>query len=260
MNKFLPSVSPAKPVILGSVLAIALCCPSFSAEGLQTVRADQVFPLMLEGMMEREKEIARERSAPPSPAGEGSGPSGPNVLLVFDVSQSVVRKSAKSGLPMAKIGEETKTLIDALSPNSRFNVIQFTRNYAPFSKTMLPADEGNREALGRWIDARWSEKGSMRAEGGAVKNPEGILGVLDFAKGLKPDLVYIISDGSFHKGKPGVDIPVTFDELGAAVKSLAGPGRKVPVNFVAFAPNDEEKQGLRKLALSTGGQLTEIRN
>lgn len=249
---------PAKLMILSCLLSGVFSFSSFALEGLQTVRADQVFPLMIDEVLQREEEIARQRSGAPSSGEEDAERGGPKILLIFDVSKSVVRKSEKSGLPMGKIGQEAKSLIEALSPGSRFNVIQFTRNYAPFSRTMLPADSENRAAFARWIDARWSEKGSMSANTGAVKNPSGILGVLDFAKELQPDLVYIISDGSFYQGKPGVDTPITYGELSAAVQSLAETGKKVPVNFVAFAPNDEQKQDLRKLALSTGGKLTEI--
>lgn len=124
--------------------------------------------------------------------------SGQRILLLFDVSSSVTHKAAKAGVPLEKIQQETINLIRKLPITSKFGIIQFTQNYKPFSKELLPATDNNRTAALNWVQTEWVTKGSMSESSKVISNSQGLIGVLDLAAEMKPDVIFIISDGSFQ--------------------------------------------------------------
>jgi hypothetical protein len=64
--------------------------------------------------------------------------SGQRIVLLFDVSGSVVNKANASSMPLLKIKEETEAMINKLPADSRFNIIQFVRNYKSFQSELVP--------------------------------------------------------------------------------------------------------------------------
>ncbi len=198
---------------------------------------------------------------------------GSKILLIFDVSTSVVNKAAKAGMPLSRIKEETSALIGKLPISSRFGVIQFTRNYKPFKNELLPATDQNRADGMAWVESEWVESGMMQASGPVKSNPTGIIGVLALAAKMKPDLVFLISDGSFQWKPPageeaskgevssyGEDVP--FDRIGRALgdfqKSLPEPAK---INFIGFGMDPEDQSEIRRLISrhGNGGKFREIR-
>lgn len=189
--------------------------------------------------------------------------SGRRIVFLFDVSGSVVNKSAASGMPMSRIREETIAFLDRLGINSRFALVQFVRNYKKFRDEMLPATDPNKEAAREWINTQWSETGTMSAGGKGVVSelPNGIERVLTdaFAK-YQPDVVFIVSDGSFWKSLPGKDqTKVDYRELRRHLaelqKSLPSPAQ---VHFVGFQMRPDEKKELSSIIRANKGRLREI--
>jgi hypothetical protein len=198
---------------------------------------------------------------------------GSKILLIFDVSTSVVNKATKAGVPLSKIKEETSALIGKLPISSRFGVIQFTRNYKPFKDELLPATDQNRAEGVAWVESEWVESGMMQASGTVRSNPSGIIGVLALAAKMQPDLVFMISDGSFQWRPPegeksskeevssyGEDVP--FERLD---KALADFQKSLPehatIHFIGFGMDPEDQRGMRRVISrhGNGGKVREIR-
>jgi hypothetical protein len=185
--------------------------------------------------------------------------SGKRILLLFDVSQSVANKASKSGMPLSRIKEETLALLDTLPSSSRFGIIQFSQNYKPFRTELLPANDPNREAVREWVAREWVETGTLSGSG-VTSNPKGLVGVLELAAKMQPDVVFIISDGSFQWRPEGAIGDIPWEEVSDALKGLdARADNKVRVHVVAFQVDPDDKAELRRLVGRTGGKLREIK-
>jgi hypothetical protein len=187
---------------------------------------------------------------------------GKRVLLLFDVSGSVVNKANKAGVPLSKIQEETANLITKLPISARFGIIQFTRNYKPFNKELLPATDQNRQAALSWIKTEWEESGKMAAGGGVVANSRGLVGVLELAAKMQPDVIFLISDGSFQwnpNNDPGYGGDIPWDEVEKVTKgSLQGP-EGCKLHFIGFEMKPDNKRDMGSIVRKTGGKLREIK-
>jgi hypothetical protein len=188
---------------------------------------------------------------------------GSRILLLFDVSTSVVNKANKAGIPLSRIKEETISMIEKLPINARFSIVQFVRNYKPFTDELLVASPANKELARQWIETEWSDTGMMAASGKGVKtaNPNGLPIVLDFAFTLKPDTIFIISDGSFEQTTPASrNRSVPAEEFEAQIKRLQATMEKpVPIHFIGFEMKPADQTTWRRLAQRSGGKLREIK-
>lgn len=181
---------------------------------------------------------------------------GKRILLLFDVSASVTNKAAKSGVSLSKIREETQKLLSKLPITARFGLIQFTQNFKPFNQELLPASDPNREAAVQWLQDEWVEGGTMSSRAKNVtQNPRGILGVLEFAAKMQPDVVFLISDGSFQAGR----VTINWKEIKEVVKGpLQGP-EGCQLNFIGFEMKREDKSEMGSIVRATKGKLREIK-
>lgn len=186
---------------------------------------------------------------------------GQRVVLCFDVSTSVVNKAISSGMPLIKIKEETNKLISSLPSGVQFGLIQFVRNYKPFNEALTAMTPANRDLAVQWIDTEWKEGGQMNRGQAGVLSPEpnGVVCVLDAAFAMKPDVIFIISDGQFEQTYPK-NQRIPNDLLEAKMKELQ-PDKmgKVVVHFIGFQMRPEDKDAWERIARRTGGKLREIR-
>ena len=127
---------------------------------------------------------------------------GQRVILIFDVSGTVSNALEKAGTPLSVIKDEISELLGKLSINSTFGIAQFSRQYAFFRPELLPATEPNRLAAREWLE-KWFSSGTFLKKNtpNLVRDKVGFLGVLKEAFKLKPDLIYIVGDGSFQRGE-----------------------------------------------------------
>lgn len=187
--------------------------------------------------------------------------SGRRVLLMFDVSGSVVNKANASSMPLAKIKEETLAMIDKLPADSRFGIIQFVRNYKMFQPELVAATQGNRDMAREWVASEWNESGSMPRNGRGVVSPmpNGLPPILRAAYAMKPDVIFLISDGSFERGVeasekvPAEEFEALFKELGAASPV------KVPFHFIGFQMKPDDKDFWNRISRRQGGELKELK-
>jgi hypothetical protein len=184
---------------------------------------------------------------------------GSRIVLLFDVSLSVVNKANAVGLPLERIQEETLKLIDGLPVDSRFSLVQFTQNYKAFSEELLVASAPNKEAAREWVENQWVSTGSMSGRS-VTSNPQGLLAVLDLAYSMDPDLIFLISDGSFHYRPTGGIVRIPHDELGDRIRMLqAGLTREAPLHFIGFQMRNEDEREWSRMVRRTGGKIRAIR-
>lgn len=186
---------------------------------------------------------------------------GKRILLLFDVSTSVANKAVKAGVPLEKIQEETLKLISALPITSRFGIIQFTQNYKPFNRELVPATDSNRTSAAEWVKNEWVTSGTMSGSGKNVtRNPSGLIGVLQLAAEMKPDVIYIISDGSFQWSPGGKQDDIPWDDIKKIMTGTLQEGQECKVNFIAFQPREEDIKELKRISSRTGGKTVELKN
>ncbi len=188
---------------------------------------------------------------------------GDRILLLFDVSSSVVNKAVAAGIPLERIQEETIKMIGTLPISSQFSLIQFTGNYMPFTDELIAATPGNKELAQKWVEEKWVTSGTMSSTGSSVvQNLTGIVGVLERAAKMRPDVVFLISDASFQWRPDGGGgfRNVPYDEIKKAVDQLGeGPQGEVPLHFVAFEPKPDDVKEWSRIVRKTGGEFRELK-
>jgi len=193
----------------------------------------------------------------------GINTEGSRILLLFDVSASVLNKAQASGLPLSKIKEETLKLIATLPLNARYSLVQFVRNYKPFSDELVAATPQNRERSSQWVESEWNESGMLgaRVKGVRTASPNGLPIVLDFAFSLKPDTVFLISDGSFEQTAPAdANRSIPEAEIQEQLKRLQKTaGKEVPIHFLGFQMKESHRDFWRRTAQRSGGKFREIK-
>ncbi len=198
--------------------------------------------------------------------GTGSGISffgiraeGERIVLLFDVSSSVVNKANAMGVPLTRIREETMSLIDGLPVTSRFSMIQFTQNYKPFNRELLAATDPNKAAARSWVENEWVESGTMSG-GSVVSNPRGLAAVLELAFAMQPDLVFLISDASFQWRVGGGISDIPYRDLTNQIRDLqAGLPRPAVIHLIGFQAGDEDRGEWRRIVRRYDGEFREIK-
>jgi len=199
----------------------------------------------------------------------GVSSDGQRILLLFDVSTSVVNKANRAGVPLAKIQEETASLISRLPIGARFGIIQFTRNYKPFRRDLVPATDQNRSAAQEWIQNEWIETGMMSASSKVISNPQGLVGVLECAAKMQPDTIFLISDGSFQWTPPADRAAARSESPGndnipwKEIENLAdGPlqgNSGCKIHFIGFEMKPDDKRNMSRIVRKSGGKLEEVK-
>ena len=185
--------------------------------------------------------------------------SGQRILLLFDVSSSVTNKAAKAGVPLEKIQQETISLIGKLPITSKFGIIQFTQNYKPFSKELLPATDNNRAAAVNWVQSEWVTKGSMSESAKVISNSQGLIGVLDLATEMKPDVIFIISDGSFQWKAGGGSGTIPWAIVKKRIAENLCKSGDCKVNFITFEAKTEDAREMRSISQRSGGKTIDLK-
>lgn len=186
---------------------------------------------------------------------------GERILLLFDVSASVVNKADASGLPLERLQEETVKLIGTLPLGAQFSMIQFTGNYMPFTDELVAATPGNKETAAAWVEEKWVTKGSMSAStSGVVSNLHGLVGVMEKAIAMRPDVIFLLSDASFQwrpEGGGVSDIP--YDEIRGVFEKLESESAgRISVQFLAFQPRDDDVKEWRRILRKVDGEFREL--
>ena len=186
----------------------------------------------------------------------GVDSTGQRILLMIDISGTVVNKAAKAGISPEKLREELIALINKLPITSRFSIIQYAGNYKPFSKELVPASQPNKTLALDWIQNEWVT-GGIQVSKKSVASPSGFIGVLQAANEMKPDAVFIITDGDYKSKIHTKKIP--WDEIKKAAEQLKdADGKRTKINVISFEADAEDLKELRKISKGSGGNIREM--
>lgn len=186
---------------------------------------------------------------------------GSKILLIFDISLSVVNKVEDAGIPFSQIRDETIKLIEGLNPNMRFGIIQFSRAFRPYPKELVVGTTPNKENAVRWLEDNWiSDGGLSRGLSGVItRNDDGVLEVLRHAFSMNPDVIFFISDASFQDN---TNRTVPHDEIEKELEKLqkqaAVPGG-VKFNFIGFGMRSDDNSSMKRIVRRNGGRLREMK-
>lgn len=182
------------------------------------------------------------------------------ILLLYDISKTVNSAVVRAGVPMTKIRDETARLINGLSPNTRFGMAEFAQNFAFFNPELIPATEGNRAAAQEWLGEYFALEGSMpQGVPGVVTGSPGFLILLDAAFKMQPDVIMIISDGSFQRnGLNNIETDEIEKELQRLQLTLPQPAK---IHFIGVGMKPDIEKGLRRAIAryGGGGKVTDLR-
>lgn len=185
--------------------------------------------------------------------------SGNRVVIMYDVSKTVANAAERAGTPMTKIRDETLELLDKLSINNSFGLVQFARNYAFFRPGMIPVTDANRAAAKAWLHEWFATEGQMKpGTPHMVRGSPGFLVVLREVLKMNPDVIFVISDGGFYQGSGSDRVP--YADIAKLVRDARKTMPDPPViNFVGFEMRPDARRDLGSVARSSGGRLREIK-
>jgi hypothetical protein len=250
----------------------ALKPTAFSLPDLPKVPMDQMLPLDPSAIVS--DQVSSMIGAAGTGVGAGTGGSGgggtgtgftflgiqttaKRVLILFDVSSSVVNAARRAGYSMEKVGEETKTLLKSLGINTRFGLGQFARNYAYFQPELIPATDPNRASADQWFEEWFAgADGTMKpSTPNTVRGAPGFIEVMRTAFKMQPDVIFVISDASFERGSGDagggqIPFPELNDALRALQKSMPEP---VKINFIGVGMKPKNEAGMRRVIATQGG-------
>jgi hypothetical protein len=176
--------------------------------------------------------------------GQGLGPRAPfmgqggnatRVVYLCDGTGTMV------GLRYQLVKGELKKAIDVLKPIQQFAVIFFQdENFeAVDKKTLIPATGQNKRKAYDFLEAM-----SIRGQ----TNP---LPAIEAAFAMKPQLIYLLSDGEF-------DNLVSYDQVLARIAEL-NKDKSVRINTILFGDRDKRaEETLRRMAQENGGRFNYV--
>jgi len=188
--------------------------------------------------------------------------SGRRVVIAFDVSKSVLNKAEKSGVSIGKIKEETKRLIDGLSSNTTFGVIQFIRRYELFEPRLIAGTTANKQKALDWVEKEFHTSGYSPSNWLRLEDRDGqpvldgVQAVMKTVFAWEPDIIFIISDGGFGRNFPSKLPRIELDELDRDISKLQ---RELPdpvhIHFVGFEMSPDREDGVKKIVRKWKGQF-----
>ena len=165
----------------------------------------------------------------------GVNTEGKRVLLLIDVSQTVLKNANSAGYPYSKVGEEAQKLLQGLPVTARFGMAEFNEMHlSPFRESLVPNGATNRNAAVPWIASNLA--GSNFVQPGSKG---GITGALIYAQKVKPDLIFILTDAEYQT--PWSDAKKELD----AIRNV--DGTEPQINFIVFVPKENNLQGLKSI-------------
>ncbi len=181
---------------------------------------------------------------------------GERILIVLDVSGSVVNAMKRAGFSMTEIRDKTIEMINGLSGGTMFGIIQHSRTYDTFKPGMIPATPGNKEEAVQWMNERFQKAGRSWVR----DDPDGIQAVLTKAFEMGPDVLFLLSDASYQRSVPngqGEDVP--WDDLARDVRRLQRElARPTEIHFVGFGVDPEDATAMKQFIRKNDGQYREF--
>ena len=185
--------------------------------------------------------------------------SGERIVIVFDISTSVVNKVKSQGYSITRIRDKTVEIIEGLNPGTMFGMIQHSRSYDPFKQELVPALPENKEEAIAWMKSDFETSGRSRS-GWVRGTPNGIQSVMKAAFQMEPDLIFLLSDASYQRtGEVNRNENVPWDELKDDVEDLQKSlPREAVINFIGFGVDPDDASGMRNFVRANDGDYKEF--
>ena len=177
------------------------------------------------------------------------------VLIVFDISGSVVNAMESSGIPMSEIKKETIQLIEELNANTLFGMIQHSRQYQLFESALIPATQSNKEKAIRWIEDEFTTSGYL--SGSKYNGEDGVAAVMEAAFDMQPEVIFLLSDGSYQRtpGGRGSHENVPWSELEDRIEDRQDQlAEEARIHTIGFAVDEEDRKGFSRIATKNNGK------
>ncbi len=184
------------------------------------------------------------------------------IVIAFDISASVITNMNAKHMPLPKMNEEVKAMIETLNANTTFTLCQFVRAYDFFSPTLLPATVANKKAACNWLDKKFSKAKGSSQTNWIKETPNGIQAVSKAIFALEPESVFIFSDGDFQRtpagkknGNEQVPLIEWQNELTAYQRKLSSNAR---IHFIGFGVKENARNPLKNIIRQNSGQYKEF--
>lgn len=186
--------------------------------------------------------------------------SGRRIVIVVNTSASVVRKASKRGVSIEEIQAEAAKLVQGLEGGTVFGIVQFSQGVRSFSEFLAPALAKNKNAAAKWIGDELRGNPPVVAEARWLGHEAALAAALE----LRPDLIFLVTDGSLNRRTPkaggGYTYPqISYSELLSFVdRQVLDTGARPRLHVVGFELGEEERDGLQRLASRFKGTLREF--
>jgi len=176
------------------------------------------------------------------------------IVIMYDISKTVVSAAARAGVPFETIRDETQKMLDGLGVNVRFGMVEYARNYAFFKPELLPATDPNRQAAREWLTRYFGVDGSFpQGVPNTVTGSPGFLVALEAVFKQQPDVVFVISDGDMQAGSDR-GATITPDEIGDALQRLqATLPQPAKIHFIGVGMKPAIEKDMRRAISRHGG-------
>jgi len=184
--------------------------------------------------------------------------SGQRILILFDNSSTVWNKASAAGVSTDAFVRELGTLIDGLNANTLFGLIPFAQQVGTFRDYMIAAGARNKAAAKLWVrdNVRSSRKTTQ-----LKFEVNGVQGALTVAFQMEPEVIFIVSDGDFQRGKTdkvaGGDVP--WDEIEKTLRTLVRESGIQPrIHFIGFQVDAAVSESIQRITRRYDGQFSDF--
>ena len=176
-------------------------------------------------------------------------------VVIIDVSTSVFNSAAAAGSSMEAVKAEMEQLINSLNANTLLGVILHRRTFLPMQDTLIPATQSNKAFAVDWVEEKFPESpdqsiyGARSGEGGVAS----IVPVLDLAFDMRPDVIFMISDGGYFASPANQPVPLddVLDLIRRRQKDLPQDARIHAIHFPDPREIDDGRIGPRMRRIAT---------
>jgi hypothetical protein len=195
-----------------------------------------------------------------------------SVVIMIDVSDSMFTRTGdaeggklvKSGAEQSfqAVRDEAIKLVEGLSVNARFGIVRWSGGAYSWKPELVPATDDNKKAAVAHIQKEVDMKTARPKDGrpGGTRHDYA----LEEAFALKPEVIFLISDGNATGAQPGgglEQIPAKdiWAVADAGQKALDKQARIHAIYYVTGGDKADERAMLSGLARKNGGRFRQVK-
>ena len=191
-----------------------------------------------------------------------------SVVIMIDVSDSMFTRTGDAeGGKLVKRGkeqnfqtirEEAIRLVQSLGPAVQFGIVRWAGSAESWKSELIPATAGNKFAAIQHIqdDVDMKTAKAKRGQAGGTRHDLA----LKAAFGLKPEVIYMLTDGNATIAEHGHGMkPIPAEDIykiaADGQKGLRNSARVHVIYYLTGTEREEEREMLQTLASRNGGQF-----